>query len=169
MTRYRRECRGPHPRLLPTTGVCEQRLGVSLRLLLIAGVCKQRLGEDLRLLPTAGVCEQHLSSVLRPGNCQYMLPIYTCRPWTFAQNRCSRAQQSMCRYPWECCGSCMRHFPTAGACDQRFSASLRLFLTTGVCQQHLGEDLRHLPTAGKCNQRSCILKTIAHHRFMSSV
>ena len=58
MIRYHRECRGPHPRLLPTAGVCEQRLGVSLRLLLTAGVCEQRLGTSLRLLPTAGVCEQ---------------------------------------------------------------------------------------------------------------
>ena len=69
MIKYVRECRSPHPRLLPTAGVCEQRLGESLRLLLTAGVCEQRLGMSLkhlliagvssRLFPIAGVCDQH--------------------------------------------------------------------------------------------------------------
>ena len=39
-----RECRGPHPRLLLTAGVCDQPSGASLRLLLTAAVCDQRLG-----------------------------------------------------------------------------------------------------------------------------
>ena len=57
---------GSKPKTWPTAGVCEQRLGASLRLLPTAGVCNQHLGAFLRLLLTAGVCEQRL------GASQYM-------------------------------------------------------------------------------------------------
>ena len=52
--------------------------------------------------------------------------------------RWSRPPQSMCKYPWDCWGSCLRLLPTAGVCDQRSGASLRLLLTAGVCEQRLG-------------------------------
>ena len=63
--RYPREWWGSCLRHLPTAGVCDLRLGVSLRLLLTAGVCVQHLGRYLRLLLTAGVCEQYLGGYLR--------------------------------------------------------------------------------------------------------
>ena len=58
MIRYPRECRGTHLRLLPTAGVCDQRVGVTPRLLPTAGVCDQHVGASLRLLPTTGECDQ---------------------------------------------------------------------------------------------------------------
>ena len=56
MIRFARECRGPHRRLLPTAGVCEQREGVHIRLLPTAGVCDQHVDVNviIRILPTAG-------------------------------------------------------------------------------------------------------------------
>ena len=58
----------------------------------------------------------------------------------------------MCRYPRECWGSCLRHLPTAGVCDQRLGVSHRLLLTAGACEQRLGGYLRLLLTAGVCEQ-----------------
>ena len=52
-------------RLLPTTGVCDQRVGVTIRLLLTAGVCDQRVGTIISLLATAGVCDQGLGATIR--------------------------------------------------------------------------------------------------------
>ena len=67
----------------------------------------------------------------------------------------------MCKYPWECWGSCLRLLPTAGVCDQRSGASLRLLLTAGVCEQRLGGFLRPLLTAGVCKQRfSLVLRPL---------
>ena len=92
MIRYPRECRGTHLRLLPTAGVCDQRVGVTPRLLPTAGVCDQHVGASLRPLPTAGVCEQRLCASLRllptAGVCDQHL------------------------------GACPRHLLSAGAGDQ---------------------------------------------------
>ena len=77
--------------------------------------------------------------------------------WNFKDiwcpNRWSRAPQSMCRYPRECWGSCLRHLPTAGVCYQHLGASLRLLPTAGVCEQRVGGHLRLLLTTGVCEQR----------------
>ena len=81
MIRYPRDCRGTHLRLLPTAGVCDQRvfaclrllptagvsdqhLGAFIRHLLTAGVCNQRVGASGRLLPTTGVSGRHVSASL---------------------------------------------------------------------------------------------------------
>ena len=50
---------------MPTAGVCDQRVGATVRLLPTAGVCDQHVGLFLRLLPTAGVCDQHIRVLLR--------------------------------------------------------------------------------------------------------
>ena len=52
------------PRLLPTAGVSDQRLGAFIRHLLTAGVCNQRVGTSGRLLPTTGVSGRHVSASL---------------------------------------------------------------------------------------------------------
>ena len=47
---------GTYSRLLPTAGVWDQHINVSLRLLPTARVCNQHIGVSPRLLLTAGVC-----------------------------------------------------------------------------------------------------------------
>ena len=81
--RYPRECRDPHLRLLPTAGVCQQRLGTFLRLLLTAGVCERRLGAFLRLLLTAGVCEQRLGATRYCEGIRQISFTLKGRKWTF--------------------------------------------------------------------------------------
>ena len=79
------------------------------------------------------------------------------------------APQSLCRYPRECWGSCLRHLPTAGVCDQRLGVSHRLLLTAGVCEQHLGGYYRLLLTAGVCEQYLILVLRPAHCQFMRPV
>ena len=67
----------------------------------------------------------------------------------------------MCKYPWECLGSCLILLPIAGVCNQRSEACLRLLLTAGVYEQRLGGFFRLLLTAGVCEERlSLVLRPL---------
>ena len=140
--RYPRECRDPHSRLLPTAGVCEQRLGAFLRLLLTAGEGDPRYGGTfLRLWPTAGVGSPRFDRI----SLRLLLTAGVCE---------------------QCLGAFLRLLLTAGVCDRRVGATNKLLPTAGVCDHRVGVSPRLLPTTGVCDRCVCATNTFAHRRCM---
>ena len=96
MSRYQRECRDLCQRLLPTAGVCDQRVGVRLRLLPTAGVCNQHWDPVIDLCPPAFVCHQLLGISLQ------VYQAYIRFPATAQLEEPSRLSLTASNYSWPC-------------------------------------------------------------------
>ena len=127
---------------MPTAGVSEYGLGVTLRLLPTAGVCDWHIGGPLRQLLTAGV------GSLAIGLLHRLLPTV---------GACNKDL-----------GRSLRHMPTTGPWDQPFGESLRhlcnQFLThqLDICPLQVNANIkycvtRHFCTTGVGYQALCAI------------